>query len=135
MVCSETIEHVENPRALMRELSRVAKPGAWLIVTTPNQLSLASLMTLLVKHRFSYFQDVHYPAHLTALLEVDLMRIAAECGLDDARIEFTASGRVPLTASALPEIPEPRFSAGSVRQRAARCQESLNRDVFEIATA
>lgn len=104
VVCSETIEHVENPRALMRELSRLAKPGAWLIVTTPNQLSLASLMTLLVKHRFSYFQDVHYPAHLTALLEVDLMRIAAECGLDDARIEFTASGRVPLTASHYPKF-------------------------------
>src|SRR5271156_6614221 len=75
VVCSETIEHVENPRALMRELSRLAKPGAWIIVTTPNQLSLASLMTLMVKHRFSYFQDVHYPAHLTALLEVDLIRI------------------------------------------------------------
>ena len=104
VVCSETIEHVENPRALMRELSRLAKPGAWLIVTTPNQLSLASLMTLLVKHRFSYFQDVHYPAHLTALLEVDLMRIAAECGLDDARIEFTASGRVPLTARHYPKF-------------------------------
>ena len=124
VVCSETIEHVENPRALMRELSRLAKPGAWLIVTTPNQLSLASLMTLLVKHRFSYFQDVHYPAHLTALLEVDLMRIAAECGLDDARIEFTASGRVPVDRQALPEIPEPRFSASAVRQRAARCQKA-----------
>ena len=104
VVCSETIEHVENPRALMRELSRLAKPGAWLIVTTPNQLSLSSLMTLVVKHRFSCFQDVHYPAHLTALLEVDLMRIAAECGLDDARIEFTASGRVPLTARHYPKL-------------------------------
>ena len=104
VVCSETIEHVENPRALMRELSRVAKPGAWLIVTTPNQLSLASLMTLLVKHRFSYFQDVHYPAHLTALLEVDLTRMAAECGLDDARIEYTTSGRVPFTARHYPKF-------------------------------
>ena len=28
VVCSETIEHVENPRALMRELTRLAKPGA-----------------------------------------------------------------------------------------------------------
>jgi hypothetical protein len=93
----------------MRELTRLAKPGAWLIVTTPNQLSLASLATLAVKHRFSYFQDVHYPAHLTALLEVDLMRIAGECGLDDARIEYTASGRVPFTARHYPKFASRAF--------------------------
>ena len=63
----------------------------------------------MVKHRFSYFQDVHYPAHLTALLEVDLMRIAAECGLDDARIEFTASGRVPFTARHYPKFASRAF--------------------------
>ncbi len=104
VVCSETIEHVENPRALMRELSRLAKPGAWLIVTTPNQLSLASLMTLMVKHRFTYFQDVHYPAHLTALLEVDLTRMAAECGLTDSTIEYTLSGRIPFTGRHYPQF-------------------------------
>ena len=75
----ETIEHLENPRAFMRELVRLAKPGGRVIVTTPNQLSLLSLVTLVVKKRFSAFQDVHYPAHLTALLEIDLKRIAAEC--------------------------------------------------------
>jgi 2-polyprenyl-3-methyl-5-hydroxy-6-metoxy-1,4-benzoquinol methylase len=104
VVCSETIEHVENPRALMRELSRLAKPEACLIVTTPNQLSLSSLLTLIVKHRFSYFQDVHYPAHLTALLEVDLMRMAAECGLINSTIEYTLSGRVPFTGRHYPKF-------------------------------
>jgi 2-polyprenyl-3-methyl-5-hydroxy-6-metoxy-1,4-benzoquinol methylase len=104
VVCSETIEHVENPRALMRELSRLAKPEAWLIVTTPNQLSLSSLLTLIVKHRFSYFQDAHYPAHLTALLEVDLMRMAAECGLINSTIEYTLSGRVPFTGRHYPKF-------------------------------
>src|SRR5439155_14510750 len=38
----ETIEHLENPRALVRELVRVAKPGGWVLITTPNQLSLLS---------------------------------------------------------------------------------------------
>jgi 2-polyprenyl-3-methyl-5-hydroxy-6-metoxy-1,4-benzoquinol methylase len=104
VVCSETIEHVENPRALMRELGRLAEPGAWLIVTTPNQLSLSSLMTLLVKHRFACFQDVHYPAHLTALLEVDLTRMATECSLADARIEYTMSGRIPFTGRHYPKF-------------------------------
>lgn len=104
VVSSETIEHMENPRALMRELSRLAKRGAWLIITTPNQLSLSSLATLIVKHRFSYFQDVHYPAHLTALLEVDLTRMAVECGLADSTIEYTLSGRIPFTSQHYPKL-------------------------------
>lgn len=102
VVCVETIEHLENPRALMRELTRLAKPGGWLIVTTPNQLSLLSLMSLFVNQRFEYFQDVHYPAHLTALLPVDLERMAAECGLKESTIRYTMSGRTPLTGKHYP---------------------------------
>lgn len=93
----ETIEHLENPRAFMRELVRLAKPGGHVIVTTPNQLSLLSLLTLIVKQRFSAFQDVHYPAHVTALLEVDLRRIAAECGLAEIEVAYTIQGRIILT--------------------------------------
>jgi 2-polyprenyl-3-methyl-5-hydroxy-6-metoxy-1,4-benzoquinol methylase len=97
VVAAEIIEHLENPRALMRELVRVAKPGGMLIVTTPNQLSLLSLMALIVKHRFAMFQDVHYPAHLTALLEIDLLRIANEMGLVDVAVRYTCQGRIPGT--------------------------------------
>jgi 2-polyprenyl-3-methyl-5-hydroxy-6-metoxy-1,4-benzoquinol methylase len=69
IVAAEIIEHLENPRALMRELARMVKPGGWIFVTTPNQLSFLGLLTLLTKHRFVAFRDVHYPAHRTALLE------------------------------------------------------------------
>jgi len=93
----ETIEHLENPRALVRELVRLARRGGWVVVTTPNQLSLLSLLTLVFKHRFAAFQDVHYPAHLTALLEVDLKRIAVECGLSDIRVAYSLQGRIVLT--------------------------------------
>lgn len=93
----ETIEHLENPRSFVRELVRLTKPGGLVIVTTPNQLSLLSLLTLIVKKRFAAFQDVHYPAHLTALLEVDLKRIAAECGLSDVQITYSMQGRLVLT--------------------------------------
>ncbi len=98
----ETIEHLENPRALVRELTRVTRPGGWVVVTTPNQLSALSLLTLVVKQRFSAFQDTAYPAHRTALLEVDLRRIAAECGLTDVEVRFTSSGRLPLTGAHYP---------------------------------
>lgn len=93
----EVIEHLENPRAFFRELIRLVKPGGTVLVTTPNQRSFLSLLTLVVKGRFSAFQDVHYPAHLTALLEIDLRRIAAECGLADVVVKYSRSGRVVLT--------------------------------------
>jgi len=93
----ETIEHLENPRAFMRELVRLVRIGGWVVVTTPNQLSLLSLLTLSVKQRFSAFQDVHYPAHLTALLEVDLRRIAGECGLIDFTVVYSCEGRMVMT--------------------------------------
>ena len=96
-VAVETIEHLENPRAFVRELVRIVRPGGWVVITTPNQLSALSLATLLLKQRFSAFQDSGYPAHRTALLEVDLRRIAAECALEDVEVRFTCSGRVPLT--------------------------------------
>lgn len=94
VVAVETIEHLENPRAFVRELVRLAKPGGWIVVTTPNQLSILSLVTLILKGRFNAFQDVHYPAHLTALLEIDLLRIARECGLEAIETTFSESGRI-----------------------------------------
>lgn len=97
VVAVETIEHLENPRAFVRELVRLVRPAGWLLVTTPNQLSFLSLLTLILKRQFNAFQDSHYPAHLTALLEVDLRRIAGECGLQDVRIEYSRQGRIVLT--------------------------------------
>jgi 2-polyprenyl-3-methyl-5-hydroxy-6-metoxy-1,4-benzoquinol methylase len=80
VVASETIEHLENPRAFVRELTRLTRLGGWIVVTTPNQLSLLSKITLLLRNEFNAFRAGSYPAHLSALLEVDLRRIAMECG-------------------------------------------------------
>jgi len=93
----ETIEHLENPRAFMRQLARVVKPGGVVVVTTPNQLSLLSKITLVLKNQFNAFQEGSYPAHLTALLEIDLLRIARECGLVEQTIHYTNCGRIPFT--------------------------------------
>lgn len=126
VVSVETIEHLENPRAFMRELARIAGPGAPIVVTTPNQLSALSLLTLVTRRRFASFQDVHYPAHLTALLEVDLRRIAGEAGLDDVRIRYTLAGRVLFTPRHYPRAVasvSPRLFSDTVvltgRKRAA----------------
>ncbi len=99
VVSVETIEHLENPRAFMRELVRLTKPGGLTIVTTPNQLSLLSKITLVLKNQFNAFQEAPglYPAHITALLEIDLIRIATECGLTNVKIDYSNQGRIPFT--------------------------------------
>lgn len=48
VVSIEVIEHVEDPFAFLRELARIARPGARVIVTTPNVLSLPSRVRTLV---------------------------------------------------------------------------------------
>ena len=81
VVAVETIEHLENPRRLVREMVRLAKPGGLVLLTTPNQLSWLSLATLLVKGQFNQFQDApgSYPAHIRRPRL--FRRIARECGL------------------------------------------------------
>ncbi len=99
----EVIEHLENPRAFVRELARIVRPGGWVVVTTPNQLSALSLLTLALKGRFSAFQDNAYPAHRTALLEIDLRRIMTESGLRDLAVTYTHLGRLPLSGWHYPD--------------------------------
>jgi len=106
VACIETIEHVENPRALMRELVRLAAPGGWLVVTTPNQLSVLSKLTLLTKNEFVHFQERPglYPAHISALLEVDLVRICRENALEEVAVRYSGRGRIPFTPRDWPSL-------------------------------
>ncbi len=101
----ETIEHVENPRALVREMARIVKPGGWILITTPNQLSLVSKLNLFTKNEFQAFQEAPglYPAHITALVEADLRRIVRECGLAEVEVRYTDSGRIPFTSAHWPQ--------------------------------
>ncbi|HSL22915.1 MAG TPA: methyltransferase domain-containing protein [Vicinamibacterales bacterium] len=101
-IALETIEHLENPRQFVRELARITRPGGWVLLSTPNQLSLLSRLTLLLRGQFRAFQDADYPAHITALLESDLRRIAGECGLRDVTAVYSGRARMALTAAHFP---------------------------------
>ena len=118
----EVIEHVENPRALMRELARIVKPGGRVIVTTPNQLSLLSKLSLVAKNEFTAFQEGEglYPAHITALVETDLRRIATECDLEEIAVYYTDSGRIPFTPRHWPKVLKGRWFSDNVLITATR---------------
>ena len=95
-VCAlEVIEHLENPRHFMREISRILKPGGMTIVSTPNNESVTSALSLLGRGHFSAFADACYPAHITPVLRIDLLRILNETGFDRSEVIWTDSGRMP----------------------------------------
>jgi len=114
-VAVETIEHLENPRALLRELARLTRPGGLVLVTTPNQLSWLSKLSLLVKNQFTAFQEAPglYPTHITALVAEDLRHIAAECGLEAVAIRYSLQGRVPGRGRHFPAWASRRWPRGA----------------------
>ena len=95
VVAAEVIEHLENPRFMVREIFRLLRPGGTAIVTTPNNESWRSLIALLVRGHFVEFGEAGYPAHITALLRKDLARILQEASFLPAAFEFTNCGGLP----------------------------------------
>lgn len=91
----EVIEHLENPRSVARELLRLLRPGGTLILTTPNNESWRSLISVAVRGHFVAFGDANYPAHITPLLRADLRHILEEAGFDSPHFAFTDHGVVP----------------------------------------
>jgi len=95
LVAVEIIEHLENPRQMIREVWRLLKPGGTAILTTPNNESLRSLAALLVRGHYVAFSDSCYPAHITALLRKDFKRMFEECGFLATEFQFTDDGGIP----------------------------------------
>jgi 2-polyprenyl-3-methyl-5-hydroxy-6-metoxy-1,4-benzoquinol methylase len=110
VISSEVIEHLENPRAFFRECSRIIKSGGVLILTTPNNRSLRSTISLLFRGHFVAFSDSCYPAHITALLEKDLSRLCTEVGFTMPEFSYTDHGYIPgLTAYLWQKLSTPIF--------------------------
>jgi 2-polyprenyl-3-methyl-5-hydroxy-6-metoxy-1,4-benzoquinol methylase len=95
IICSEVIEHLENPRSVFRNLFAALKPGGKLVLTMPNQENVRSFFTLIFRGQFALFQEDHYPAHITALLRVDLIRICRETGFSEPYFYYTNRGWMP----------------------------------------
>jgi 2-polyprenyl-3-methyl-5-hydroxy-6-metoxy-1,4-benzoquinol methylase len=113
VVCSETIEHLENPRKTMRLLHRLLQPGGTLILTMPNQESVRSYSCLIAGGHFAAFLGEAYPAHITALLRMDLRRMCEEVGFEAPTFGYTNEGGIPKA----PHVTGQSVSAGLLRGR------------------
>lgn len=95
VISSEVIEHLENPRLTARTWRNVLRPGGTLICSTPNNESLRSMLALLTRRHFLEFGTTGYPAHLTALLALDLERILSEAGFTHLQFHYSGQGYLP----------------------------------------
>lgn len=95
IVAAEVVEHLENPRFVAREWFRLLKPGGRVILSTPNNESWRSLLSLLFRGHFVAYVGSCYPAHITPLLRADLARVLREAGFDGVEFSFTDCGSLP----------------------------------------
>lgn len=111
VIAAEIIEHLENPRFTMREIFRVLRNGGSVVISTPNNESLRSLLALVLRGHYVAFGDSCYPAHITPLLRKDLMRIFLESGFCEPEFYFTDEGSIP----GMPSLKWQTFGLGLLR--------------------
>lgn len=60
IICTDVIEHLENPTNLVRECSRMLKPGGMLILSTPHISNVVSRVIYAVTGDFPLFEEKHF---------------------------------------------------------------------------
>ena len=95
IVAIEVIEHLENPRAMIRELKRLLRPGGYIILSTPNNESVRAIFSLMMKGHFVSFLEKNYPAHITALTSLDIKRIFIENNFSEIKFIYINKGLIP----------------------------------------
>jgi 2-polyprenyl-3-methyl-5-hydroxy-6-metoxy-1,4-benzoquinol methylase len=96
VIAAEVIEHLENPRFMIREIWRLLRAGGTAIITTPNNETWRAMLALLGRGHFVAFSDSCYPAHITALLRKDFVRMLKEVGFAPPGFYFSNQGSIPL---------------------------------------
>jgi SAM-dependent methyltransferase len=92
VVCVETLEHVENPRQVLRSIRALLRPGGRLLVSTPNVTHPHSRLLTLLRGAPYVFGPQFYssPGHITLLPDWMLTEHVRLAGFDG--IEVTTAG-------------------------------------------
>jgi 2-polyprenyl-3-methyl-5-hydroxy-6-metoxy-1,4-benzoquinol methylase len=84
LTCIEVIEHVENPRHLLRNAQRLLSRDGLILITTPNIQSTAGRLRFLWTGEFRHFgrdPTFNEPTHITPIHTLMLERALDEVGL------------------------------------------------------
>jgi len=92
VVCVETLEHVENPRQVLRSIRSLLRPGDQLLVSTPNITHPHSRLKMFLRGAPYIFGPKHYyqPGHISILPDWMLTEHVRLAGFD--RIRVTTGG-------------------------------------------
>jgi len=120
IVAIEIIEHLEEPLLLIREIARCLRPDGFAIITTPNVLSIASKLELVLRGRHEDFDDYSYRVngHICPVSLQQIVRMCERTGLT-LEAETYNVGRLPL-----PKIRR-QLNLTSTRFRTRRFGQSL----------
>jgi 2-polyprenyl-3-methyl-5-hydroxy-6-metoxy-1,4-benzoquinol methylase len=81
----EVIEHLENPRHLLRQAKQVLKPGGFMFVTTPNIECVPARLRYLIRGDLRMFgRDPAFndPTHITPIHTQMFERMLADVGFE-----------------------------------------------------
>jgi len=93
----EVIEHVENPRHVLRECHSLLAEDGVLIVSTPNASGLYSRVRFLLTGTMVSFTDLTYATigHITPVTVWQLRKMAQETGFEISELRFLDSKFFP----------------------------------------
>lgn len=97
VVSIETIEHLENPWMFVREISRILRPGGFVVLSTPNVSTLFSRILTALTGRLLWFQprDLDPLGHITPIHWHLLLEMTSRAGLELEERKFSW-GRIPV---------------------------------------
>lgn len=98
IVATEVIEHLENPRAFLRQCAKLLISGGKLIVTTPNTGSPFSKAVYVRTGTFHWFSDVEYQrdGHITPISPWLLLKALDEAGFRHVQLSSFGMSKPPL---------------------------------------
>ncbi|MBM4276286.1 MAG: class I SAM-dependent methyltransferase [Deltaproteobacteria bacterium] len=100
VVCVEGIEHIENPHHLIKEFARLVRRDGYLVITTPNVMTIKSRLKFLFYGYLDFFEyydpllpeernktEVYYQQHINPIFYAEMKLILEKCGFKICRVE------------------------------------------------
>lgn len=78
----EIIEHLENPRAFIREISKLLESKGYLLLSTPNVSNWLGRIQFFFSGKLRYFDETQYSQrHISPIVDLQMRQIFQENGL------------------------------------------------------